>query len=357
MEILFTGIEIDREAGLIAEQYCAKVIIGDVEGLDLDSVVEISSFDVILCGDVLEHLINPGLLLKNIRKFLKPGGYLVISLPNFFHGDVLLNLLFGDFRYTPTGLLDQTHLRFFGLKNICQSFAESGYQITDIHTTNTDLGTTELKTDLEKVPQELIKFLRSLPNSTVYQYIFTAYPSAHITLPDFVDTDLQKIFFSSLEERENNYKDRINELKNSLFKKDEDNQLLTNTKLSLEKRVSDLNNVLSVKEESISLLNENNKIFFVILTANLSLQDELTRIKTSITWQLVTKFHHKIIEHYFSHGTKRRKIYDLGREGGKILVNDGFQAFYYAFRRYFHKDKRMDEYQQWIEKNEPGRRD
>jgi len=337
---IITGIEIDREAGLIAEQYCAQVIIGDVEDLDLDSVIEASSFDVILCGDVLEHLKNPGSLLKNLRKFLKPGGYLVISLPNFFHADVLLNLLFGDFRYTPIGLLDRTHLRFFGLKNIYQLFAESGYQITDIHTANTDLGTTELKINLEKVPQELIKFLRSLPNSTVYQYVFTAHPSAHATLPDFVDADLQKIFFSSLETWEKKFRDEITLIS-------EKNHLLSAANLSLHDELSELKISLSSVSEKNHLLS----------AANLSLHDELTSVKTSITWQLVTKFHQKIIERFFSQGTKRRKFYDLCRAGGKILVNEGFQTFHYSFDRFVHKDKKLNGYQLWIEKNEPRRED
>ncbi len=51
---------------------------------------------------------------------------------------------------------------------------------------------------------------------------------------------------------------------------------------------------------------------------------------------------------------KRRRFYDFGREGGKILINDGFQAFHYSFKRYLHKDKKLNRYQQWIDKNEPS---
>jgi GT2 family glycosyltransferase/2-polyprenyl-3-methyl-5-hydroxy-6-metoxy-1,4-benzoquinol methylase len=360
---IITGIEIDREAGLIAKQYCVRVIIGDVEALNLDSIFEPSSFDVILCGDVLEHLINPASLLKNLRKFLRPGGYLVVSLPNFFHGDVLLNLLFGDFRYTRMGLLDQTHLRFFGLKNIYRLFAESGYQITKLLTTNLDLGETELKTDPEKVPKELLKFLRSLPNSTVYQFVFIAYPSSEITLQNFVETDLQKTFFSSLEEFEKKFQDTINELKNTLSNKDdlinetnEKNQQLLSDVSELLGEVSELNTSLTRKEEINLQISEKNKL---LSSANFSLQDELTGIKTSITWQLNTKFHQKIIERFFSQGTKRRGAYDLCRAGGKILINDGFHAFQYSFNQFFHigkqKREKLDDYQLWIEKNEPGR--
>jgi GT2 family glycosyltransferase/SAM-dependent methyltransferase len=197
---IVTGIEIDHEAGLIAQQYCDRMIFGDVEALALNKKLEPASFDVILCGDVLEHLKNPVKILQKLQKFLKPDGYLVVSLPNFCHGDVLLNLLNGDFRYTSIGLLDETHLRFFGLKNIFALFAECGYQISDLHTTNLDIGNTELKINQEKVPQDLLKFIRSLPNSNVYQYVFIASPSANVKIPNFNDIDLNKLFYNSIEE-------------------------------------------------------------------------------------------------------------------------------------------------------------
>ena len=40
-------------------------------------------FDVIICNDVLEHLENPGVALKNIHRILKPGGILYVNTPNF----------------------------------------------------------------------------------------------------------------------------------------------------------------------------------------------------------------------------------------------------------------------------------
>jgi len=194
------GIEIDHEAGIIAQQNCDRMIIGDIETLDLEKKLEPASFDVILCGDVLEHLKMPGQILKKLHTFLKPEGYLVVSLPNFCHGDVLLNLLYGDFRYTPMGLLDETHLRFFGLKNIYTLFAKCGYQIADLHTTNLEIGNTELRINNEKIPQDLLKFIRSLPTSNVYQFIFKAYSTSEVKIPEFNEINLNELFFRSLEE-------------------------------------------------------------------------------------------------------------------------------------------------------------
>ena len=66
-----TGIEIDPEAGEIARQHCDSMIIGDIEKLDLDAYLAPSSFDVIIFGDVLEHLVSPEDVLKKVKKFRK----------------------------------------------------------------------------------------------------------------------------------------------------------------------------------------------------------------------------------------------------------------------------------------------
>jgi 2-polyprenyl-3-methyl-5-hydroxy-6-metoxy-1,4-benzoquinol methylase len=42
-------------------------------------------FDVIFAGDLIEHLVNPGLFLDNVKKHLKPGGRLIMTTPNTFN--------------------------------------------------------------------------------------------------------------------------------------------------------------------------------------------------------------------------------------------------------------------------------
>ena len=79
------GIEIDEEAAKIAEKYCSRMIIGDVEKIDFSDIFKDEKFDVIILTDVLEHLIWPESLLLKIRLLLSTEGYLIISIPNFFH--------------------------------------------------------------------------------------------------------------------------------------------------------------------------------------------------------------------------------------------------------------------------------
>jgi O-antigen biosynthesis protein len=259
---IVTGIEIDQEAGSIAEKYCDRLIFGDAEELDFDTYFSPQSYDIILCGDILEHLKSPSAFLKKVKKYLKSDGYLVVSLPNFCHGDVLLNILNGDFHYTSKGLLDETHLHFFGLKNIYSLFAECGYGIKNIHTTNLGIGETELKIDLEKIPPNLLKFIRSLPNSSVYQFIFTAYPSANVifSLP-FTEPEINKLVFDSCEES-------VREIKSALSQAIEKNQVI-------EPELARLHHELILKDNHINNLDA---IIHAKDTQILAIEPELARL-------------------------------------------------------------------------------
>ncbi len=393
-----TGIEIDQDAASIAQQFCDHMITADIELLNLDEILETASFDVILCGDVLEHLKEPEIVLKKLGKFLKHGGYIAVSLPNFFHGDVLLNLLNGDFHYTSVGLLDETHLRFFGLKNIHAFFTRCGYQITNLQKTNRAMGTTELKTEATKIPRDLVKFIKSLPDSTVYQYILTAYPSDNIIQPAFEETDISTLFFDALQEYRQELKfpleTRIAELEKNLKDKTTciEELVLTLTSgneqvVMMTENIAKLHDVLSIepekqqcKEISVQaegldekLAEKNQQIKEITVKAQElaqenkikghqvqeqmlrinSLEQEIFSIENSIVWQLTMKFHTKIVERLLPQKTKRRKYYDLGRTCGKILVHDGIKPFNKYVTRYFHRNNGSDDYQKWIKKNEP----
>jgi SAM-dependent methyltransferase len=194
------GIEIDKESGEIAKQYCESMIIGDVEELDFEKYLEPSSFDVIMLGDILEHLRRPEGLLDNIKKYLATDGYLVVSLPNVCHGDILLNLMNRSFSYTSKGLLDETHLRFFGRKDIFNIFNSCGYIIRDLRTTIAPLGTTELKMDSKTIPLLLQEFIKALPDSDVYQFVFEAVPSENPVNEPTRNVDFDKLLGTSVKE-------------------------------------------------------------------------------------------------------------------------------------------------------------
>lgn len=121
------GLELDADAGQAAERWCTQVIVGDVERMEIP--LEAESFDLVLCGDIVEHLRDPGAALAKLRPLLKPGGRLVLSTPNVANWAIRLSLLFGRFRYTERGILDRTHAHFFTRSTLRETIERSGYRI------------------------------------------------------------------------------------------------------------------------------------------------------------------------------------------------------------------------------------
>ena len=122
------GIEIDPISSEVAKRYCDDVIVDDVESLKEIPYKE-KSFDVILFGDILEHLKYPQNILEKSEKYLKDDGFICISIPNIANWRIRLNLLFGKFEYTEGGLLDESHLRFFTKKTAEKFILDAGFRI------------------------------------------------------------------------------------------------------------------------------------------------------------------------------------------------------------------------------------
>jgi 2-polyprenyl-3-methyl-5-hydroxy-6-metoxy-1,4-benzoquinol methylase len=108
------GVEVVPDAAEKAKSVCDQVWQGDVERMDIEKSIPPGSLDLILCLDVLEHLVDPWTVVKRITPLLAPDGRLIASIPNIRHYKFIRDLLFrGKFRYADAGLLDRTHLRFF----------------------------------------------------------------------------------------------------------------------------------------------------------------------------------------------------------------------------------------------------
>src|SRR5688572_27606678 len=84
------GVEIDAEAARDAKEVLDEVVVGSLEELDLAERFGPERFDVVVFGDVLEHLRDPLVTLRQARRVLRPSGHIVISLPNVAHGSVRL---------------------------------------------------------------------------------------------------------------------------------------------------------------------------------------------------------------------------------------------------------------------------
>lgn len=122
------GVEPEPASAVHATAHMHKVLVGRYDEVEAD--LPESYFDLVVCNDVIEHLADPESFLCSIRSRLVPGGYVVASIPNMRHWEVLWQLLvMKDWRYVREGILDRTHLRFFTEKSAARLFRTSGYVI------------------------------------------------------------------------------------------------------------------------------------------------------------------------------------------------------------------------------------
>jgi methionine biosynthesis protein MetW len=87
-------------------------------------------FDFVVFADVLEHLPNPAQLVSLAKDALKPGGAVLVSVPNAAHFYTRLDLLRGVIRYEDSGISDATHLRWFTKLSLRRFFERLGFEVT-----------------------------------------------------------------------------------------------------------------------------------------------------------------------------------------------------------------------------------
>jgi 2-polyprenyl-3-methyl-5-hydroxy-6-metoxy-1,4-benzoquinol methylase len=124
------GVERDPVAAESAREVCEAVYVGDVETMDLPFVDQ--AFDVVLCGDLLEHLRDPEAFLVRVRRLLTPGGRVVLSTPNVANWAMRLSLLAGRWTYKDRGILDRTHARLFTRRTLVETLELAGYRIVEL---------------------------------------------------------------------------------------------------------------------------------------------------------------------------------------------------------------------------------
>jgi len=121
------GVEFDAEAAAEAGRHCRRVVVADLAGPHWTRAVG-ERFDLVIFGDVLEHLADPAATLRAAREVLEPGGRVLVSLPNVAHWTVRAKMLLGRFDYRATGIMDVTHLRFYTRRSALAMFASAGYR-------------------------------------------------------------------------------------------------------------------------------------------------------------------------------------------------------------------------------------
>jgi 2-polyprenyl-3-methyl-5-hydroxy-6-metoxy-1,4-benzoquinol methylase len=144
-------------------------------------------FDRVLLLDVLEHLKDPGRLLRQCSEVLKGDGAVVVSVPNVANITVRLMLLFGCFNYTQRGILDNTHLRFFTKRTARQLLEQNGFRILEEKVTvmplELVLGANPEGWGMKLLNRCLSVFTKFLPGLLGYQIMFLAQnttPKSHV---------------------------------------------------------------------------------------------------------------------------------------------------------------------------------
>jgi len=120
------GLEREPEAAQQARHYCRRVVVADLNDPDWTRRVG-EHFDLVIFGDVLEHLVDPVTSLQAARRLLRPGGKVLICVPNIAHWSIRARLLAGRFDYQAAGILDITHLHFYTRKTAMTLIGEAGY--------------------------------------------------------------------------------------------------------------------------------------------------------------------------------------------------------------------------------------
>jgi glycosyltransferase involved in cell wall biosynthesis len=136
-------------------------------------------FDVVVAGDILEHVMEPHALLADLVTRVRPGGEVLVSVPNFGHWYPRGRIALGRFDYDQRGPLDRGHIRFFTRNTIEQLFREVNLHVLERQTVgtpfdlvaqNADVGLNEsTATRLSRADDVMIKVW---PRLFGYQFLY-----------------------------------------------------------------------------------------------------------------------------------------------------------------------------------------
>ncbi|WP_200948144.1 bifunctional glycosyltransferase/class I SAM-dependent methyltransferase [Nocardioides sp. Soil774] len=145
-------------------------------GTDQDLGVD---YDVVILGDVIEHLAQPLDSLRQAVDRLRPAGEVVLSVPNFGHWYPRLRVATGLFGYDRRGILDETHLRFFTRRSLLRLVHRAGLDVLEEHHTGLPLGLVrqeaegERRTLSRRVDAALVS---ARPQLFAYQFVLRLRP-------------------------------------------------------------------------------------------------------------------------------------------------------------------------------------
>ena len=168
------AVDVDPDGVRLAGEFAEIALAEDLSRPDALATIEEASFDVVLAGDVLEHLPDPLSVLQRCWPLLKPDGALAGLGPDVAHVDLKLALLRGHWRYRDWGLLDRTHLRFFTRSSLDELLHTAGFVPVELRRVVKPHATTEFETDVQPVDAHALELALSDPEAETYQFVVRA---------------------------------------------------------------------------------------------------------------------------------------------------------------------------------------
>jgi methionine biosynthesis protein MetW len=159
------GIERDAGAAAQARGRGLEVREADVERDGLDA----RGFDVVVFGDVLEHLRDPAAVLGAARA----APLTVVSLPNIAHWTARRALLRGRFPQEDHGLFDRTHLHFFTRATAHALARDAGFAIAEERVVGAPL---PLEARLPSLRRARGPLVRRAPGMLALQFVLSLQP-------------------------------------------------------------------------------------------------------------------------------------------------------------------------------------
>lgn len=125
------GVEVNPSAVNAVDGLYDKAWLIDLNKPEANLEPEFDGFfSYILMPMSLEHTYDPWYVLKKMNRYLKPGGSVIVEVPNAQHWDCIYRLFTGDFPYSSGGMWDFTHIRWYTLKSLADIGHVCGFKIS-----------------------------------------------------------------------------------------------------------------------------------------------------------------------------------------------------------------------------------
>ncbi len=121
-----SGVDLSEAA---IEQYRSYGFEGRAEDIEAGLDYPDSSFDVVFCSEVIEHMTSPEILVSKMKRVLKPGGWLVLSTPN---SAFWLYRILGVLGYTVSELQHPKHFQFFSRRSLLKLLEGAGLRRQEV---------------------------------------------------------------------------------------------------------------------------------------------------------------------------------------------------------------------------------